>query len=754
MEKRNIKAIAMTGEKSTKESWKQVADGKYNVLFAAPEAIFEKTGYFWNNVLRKRGGDLYSRIVGFAIDECHCVKNWGGAGFRIDYASIGTLREAFPKVPFMGLTATITPTGISYFFKSTKFKNPAIIRQTIRRTNVDIWVAPLKGKDFDDLRILFPENISCAEDIPQTIVFYNARVGCGRMARWLRSQLPSSLQDQGEMIVRNFSGVLDEASKEETLEQLRSGACRIVVCTDAFGLGMNIRAIPRVIVWKLDAKVGIDSLYQRTGRAGRDTGEHALALIFVSKANLSGQYKSPTRKVADSRNETTRRKTRQTKNPTSVSPTEAQVSTTDDDGNFRYTLPVSRETEPIFRKALPDIYASPTKKACDTHSESNLTAGVHWVVQIDGCRQQPFLVAFNDPEMMRTCDVPGGCDKCRLRQLMETDAMDSPPTLHGIPFIITLAYQQYIETSTDKSRKKRKQTKHTISTDRMDKLIADIQAWRKEALQDWVKPFPEMTIQIAFPDSRIVALAGKVKNVQSEDDLITALKECGYSIPASFITAYTKDLYSCISNSLKESHPLPQLQEQFDKAAGRISHRCRPVEPQAAGVSISTRNIQSAPSMAPAPQQQAQVPSIDNRDAPASRTPYWPIPSIPPTPPSAQRVPLAEKHDLGAINIPVDQLPVLQTDTRLSATGARLSATGARLSATGARLSTTGACLSTTGRSMAAPLLTVSSTSLDPVTENGANTPLQKHPCERDHPGKENCVHSIPAGKKRKRTQP
>ena len=75
MEKRNIKAIAMTGEKSTKESWKQVADGKYNVLFAAPEAIFEKTGYFWNNVLRKRGGDLYSKIVGFTIDECHCVKN-------------------------------------------------------------------------------------------------------------------------------------------------------------------------------------------------------------------------------------------------------------------------------------------------------------------------------------------------------------------------------------------------------------------------------------------------------------------------------------------------------------------------------------------------------------------------------------------------------------------------------------------------------------------------------------------------------
>ena len=46
MEKRGIKAIAVTGEKCTKETWKQVAEGKYNVVFAAPEAIFEKTGYF------------------------------------------------------------------------------------------------------------------------------------------------------------------------------------------------------------------------------------------------------------------------------------------------------------------------------------------------------------------------------------------------------------------------------------------------------------------------------------------------------------------------------------------------------------------------------------------------------------------------------------------------------------------------------------------------------------------------------------
>lgn len=681
--------------------------------------------------MRKRSGDLYSRIVAVAIDECHCVKNWGGTGFRIDYANIGTLREAFPNIPFIGLTATITPTGISYFFKSTRFKNPAIIRQTIRRTNVDIWIAPIKGKDHDDLRVLFPDKMSSAEDIPQTIIFFNSRVGSGRMAKWLRSGLPPSLQSQGETVIRSYCGLLDEPSKQATLELLRNGACRMVVCTDAFGLGMNIRAIPRVVIWKLDATVGIDGLYQRTGRAGRDTDERALALIFVSKANLSGEYLPTTPKVAESRagtQTTTRKKTKQTKNPKSVSPTETQSSTANDDIDFHYTLPVSKETEPIFKKALRDIYTSPNKKDSDSHSESKLACGVHWVVQNEGCRQQPFLVAFKDPEWMRTCDNPG-CDRCLLRHLIETNAVDSPPTLHGIPFTVTLAYQQHIKTPIDKSRKKRKQTKHTISIDRMAKLIADIKTWRKEALSDWAKRFPEMTVQIAFPDSRIVTLAGKVKNIGSEDDLIAALKECGYSIPASFITAYTKDLYSCISNCLKESHPPPQLQDQFDQAAGRAVIRDRPAEPRAAPVSTISQSTQSTPSIVPCPQQQAPVPSMVNpipsivkQYTTTSRMPHWPVPSISPNLPIPQRVPLAEKHetDPSAINIPVEQLPISQSNARRSATG----------------------------QSMATQLPIISSTSLD-LNDKGINTSIQRNLRKRHQPGKEN---SVPSSKKCKQT--
>src|SRR5271154_5229420 len=723
MGKRDIKVIAVTGENCTKETWKEVVEGKYNVVLAAPEAIFEKTGYFWNEVLKKRSGALFSRLVAVAIDECHCVKNWGGTGFRLEYNSIGTLREAFPHIPFVGLTATITPTGASYFFKSTRFKRPAIIKQSVRRKNVDIWVAPIIGQELDDLRVLFPNNISSARDIPQTIIFYTGRVGCTRMAKLLRSRLPASLQSEAEIIVRSYSGVLDEESKTETLELLRNGVCRMVVCTDAFGLGLNIKAIPRVVIWKLDAKLGIDGLHQRTGRVGRDTDERALALIFVSKANLSGQY-VPMRKATELPTQKAK-KAKQPKVPTRVSPTEIQTPTADND-EFRYTLPVSKETKPIFMKALPDIYAGPAQGV--THSESKLVAGNHWVVQTDGCRQLPFLVAFEDPEMMIQCETPGGCDRCRMRQLIETNAVDSPPTLHGIPFTITLAYQahvQTIQTSTDNVRKKRKQTMHTIPTDRMHKLIADIKTWRNETLVDFAKKFPDLTVQIVFPDSKIVVIAGKAKNMGSEGDLIVALKECGYSIPESFISSHTKDLYHCISSSLKESHPLPQLQEQFDRAAGRVVKQCRPAEPHSAQrPSTMNPSAQSTLSIPTPQQQENQLSSIINpppQHAAASRIPHWPVPSIPAIPPVPQCVPLAEKHDSNpsAINIPLEQLPFYNTRSSASS------------------------------RQSTAKQSTVSSTSHD----SGNDFSKPKNPRKRDQSDNEDSVRSVPVGKKLKSQQ-
>ena len=272
-----------------------------------------------------------------------------------------------------------------------------------------------------------------------------------------------------------------------------------------------------------------------------------------------------------------------------------------------------------------------------------------------------------------------------------------------------------------------------IPTDRMHKLIADIKTWRNETLSDFANKFPELTVQVVLPDPKIVVIAGKAKNMGSEDDLIVALKECGYSIPGSFISSHTKDLYRCISSSLKESHPSPQLQEQFDKAAGRVVKQCRPAEPHASQrPSAINPSTQSALSIPTPQQQENQVPSIINplpQHAATSRIPHWPVPSIPAIPSVPQRVPLAEKHDSnpGAINIPVEQLPKFPSYNTRSSASSR--------------------------QSTAKQLSTVSSTSLDPADDRGNDFSKPKNPRKRDQSENENSVHSVPISKKLKSQQ-
>ena len=639
-----IKAIAITCDVSSEKAWNEVAEGKYNVMLASPESLLNSTGYFWNYVLRKRSGVLYSKIVAVAIDECHCVETWGASGFQGDYTSLGVLREAFPNIPFVGLTATMTPMAISYFFKSVKFRNPVAIKQTIRRKNLSLWVAPITGTDYEDLRVLLPARISATGDIPQTMIFYNARVGCGRIANWRRSQLPPDLQSKARTIIRSYNGILDEPSRQETLDLLRSGDCRIVVCTDAFGLGMNIKAIPRVVLWKLNSKLGIDGFYQRIGRAGRDSDATALALIFVTKANLSGEY---TKDEEEAKRKKPAAKTKtKTKNPTETSlPSENELAADAADAadnEFRYTIPVCRETQPIYQSALADIYAGPTKKtlASSHPSESKLVHGIHWTLHIDSCRTQPILVAFDDEEMMQSCEHPTGCDKCVMKRLIQTDTAESLPTLHGIPFTITMAYQAHLKTLLPKVPRQRKAPARTITPPLIAKLVEDIKVWRGDALKGLAEGIAGMKVEIIFPNGNIDALTNKAKHIRSEDDLRAALKECGYSLPASFISNHIKELYDCIERSLKESQPPAQLEQAF-----RQAERGSRVRVPALPAFKAPNSTAASPSVPPLPRHEEQLNAIPTKLVLKSALLHWPIPWASPQVPQVtiERPPLAEK---------------------------------------------------------------------------------------------------------------
>ena len=318
-----------------------------------------------------------------------------------------------------------------------------------------------------------------------------------------------------------------------------------------------------------------------------------------------------------------------------------------------------------------------------------------------------------------------------MRHLVETGTKDTPPTLYGISFTITIAYRAHIQTSTDKRRKKHKHTKQTISSDRMDKLIADIKIWRQEALNDFASRFPELTVQIIFPDKRVMTVAGKAKNIGSKEDLIGALEECGYAFPESVIFKYTEDLYRCISDSLRESHPPPQLKTQFDQAVKRAVKRRRPAE-STQMVSAIGQSTHCTPSI-PLFTQQVSVLNIVkplSQHTATLKIPNWPVPSVPSIVPSIlpmfpieKRVPLAEKHasNFDVINVSVQQLSFSPYNTRRSA----------------AR------------QSLAKQLSAGFSTSFDAVNEREIILSKGGNPRKRDQSDKENSVRSLPVDKKR-----
>ena len=87
-------------------------------------------------------------------------------------------------------------------------------------------------------------------------------------------------------MIQTFFGSIDEKKKRKTLSDLQSGKCRIVVCTDAFGLGVDISNIENVIQWGVNEKLSIASLTQRIGRAARVPNMVGRAVIYVLKGIL------------------------------------------------------------------------------------------------------------------------------------------------------------------------------------------------------------------------------------------------------------------------------------------------------------------------------------------------------------------------------------------------------------------------------------------------------------------------------------
>ncbi|KAL2256883.1 hypothetical protein VTK26DRAFT_987 [Humicola hyalothermophila] len=257
--KRNIIAKALTGSVpipirdhilTTFEE--QNPEHYFQLLYVTPEMIV-------NNIRLKQGlATLYrkQKLARFAIDEAHCVSQWGH-DFRPDYKALKYIRDAFPNVPVMALTATATQNVIADVKHNLKLENCRVFSQSFNRTNLYYEVRTKPQHHAKAIGKLIQSRYpgQCG------IVYTTTRRGAEKTAR--------TLSDVFKIKAKHFHGKMGEKeTRSQVQKEWLENKFQVIVATIAFGMGIDKPDVRFVIHQCLPKS--LEGYYQETGRAGRD----------------------------------------------------------------------------------------------------------------------------------------------------------------------------------------------------------------------------------------------------------------------------------------------------------------------------------------------------------------------------------------------------------------------------------------------------------------------------------------------------
>lgn len=272
LNKKGIKAVAIYSGLSAKNVEDILYDcsiNRYKFLYLSPERLQSKIfkSYLFN---------INVNLI--AVDEAHCISQWG-YDFRPPYTQIAFLRDIKPNVPIIALSASATAIVQKDIVEKLKLNQPKIFLQSFERPNLSYSVFKVDSKINKVIEIL--KNVSGS-----SIVYCKNRRQTSYVAHLLKLQnIDASFYHAG----------LPQEERNEKQNSWLNSITRVMVCTNAFGMGIDKPDVKTVIHY--DITDCLENYYQEAGRAGRD-GTRAFAILLYHQTDLETLKLLPNLKFA------------------------------------------------------------------------------------------------------------------------------------------------------------------------------------------------------------------------------------------------------------------------------------------------------------------------------------------------------------------------------------------------------------------------------------------------------------------------
>ncbi len=255
LKKKQIKAIAIYSGMTSREIDTELTNcvyGGYKFLYISPERI-------GTEMFQTRLREMQVNLI--AVDEAHCISQWG-YDFRPAYLEIAQLRESLPGIPILALTATATPKVVEDIQEKLLFAKKHVLKTSFERKNLSYLVRHVEDKRNYLLKTIsrFPGS---------GIIYVRNRKNTREVAQFLQ---------RNGIAADYYHAGLNNTIRSERQDRWKENKCRVMVATNAFGMGIDKPDVRFVI--HIDLPDTLEAYFQEAGRAGRDLSTSYAVLLF------------------------------------------------------------------------------------------------------------------------------------------------------------------------------------------------------------------------------------------------------------------------------------------------------------------------------------------------------------------------------------------------------------------------------------------------------------------------------------------